>query len=452
MTTQTNQELSPTINLSETINDEVTPAESRNILLIGHILDTTTLKEGFEVYEPVDIGQITSTLDAVAFLRKHSFSLVFKDNNNLDMDKSDEIAIMLYSAAKEYENFIATEPVYALAPCRFFLGVLYADSTKTEKPYTSKDGTKDLLEAVEQSKTPVDAYVCCYEYEKGDFSPEENSDNYYTILKNHATTILDLGNPTLGEQWCWFANISNPNTATADLDNTNFVKSSLYTYYLEGGGVINSVTYYTAAALNSAASVHMVGCQAPYQPRANVRLYTVPVNTKYSCIYTRAQEEDALQRGWSVILSNFSTKTVYFSRVLSASLQDPVTSLARTYMLDYADFKVSHLSLYNWYEIIESAGFLNKRNIVGKDGKSDLLEKIVDAAIGVDLTLYNEGMIALNPEKYADKYKATVDLKNPNRINLQKPIYVASAIEQIYGVQVSLNPVNIYTTSNVAAV
>jgi hypothetical protein len=60
-----------------------------------------------------------------------------------------------------------------------------------------------------------------------------------------------------------------------------------------------------------------------------------------------------------------------------------------------------------------------------------VLDAVRSLAIAVDIQLYNEGMVAVDPKLYASEYTAQLDSLNINHIIASKPLYPSSIIYQI---------------------
>jgi hypothetical protein len=422
MAIQTSQQLNPYIKVKGFIQPSPFQGVSRNVFLAGHIKTGNTTVSAGDKYTPLVVGQITSKSSAVAICTTLGIDYKFASSSTLDLTNTDEIGAMLITLGMEYEGYLASLDRYDLEPINVTIGILNEASTATTNPWQNTDVTpKNLLSQISLQETPVDAFVCPYEYAKGD---KDVSGGYFGELKTFLETRINTGRPVYGDNWGVFSAITKvTGTLADDLDNTAFQNSSNF-YFPSDNTVVS------AGMVGSAMATHMVGMKQPFYGRQGEKLSTLPVPSTSNYI-TEDNAATILQLGWSPIRANLNTSVVYQSRIVSALLEDSVTQIARDFMLDYQDFRIFYLSLTRIYNRLSTSGVMNDRFTVDRSGNSPVLKEVRDIAVAVDTQLFNEGMVAVDPKLYISEYTARLNTNNINNIIASKPLYPSSIVYQI---------------------
>lgn len=420
-TPQTSESLNPKVTVKGFVEQSPFQGISRDIMLAGHVIDTAgVIGAGTPLYTPILVGQITSKASAVAVCNSLGLTYTFTSFNVLDLTTTDELATMLIYAGMQFEDYAASRARYALEPCNFYVGVLGtpATNTKTTDPWGDATAGTDLLTLAEQAQTPIDLFVCPYEYAEADFS---TAGNYFESLKAFCESRINSGVPTLGQNWAVFADITTLPSALTDFDNTAFENSTNFSFPSDTGTT-------SAGIVGATMSVHMVGMQQPFFGRHGEVLPNLPTPSDNSKVITSDQANTLLQLGWSPIRVNPITDVVYSSRIVSALLEDPVTLIARDYLLDYQDFKIFYLNVVNVYNDLVTSDVINDRFTVNKSGQSPVLNQVRNITIAEDTSMFHRGMVAVDPKFYADQYTAKLDSQNINRIVVTKPLYPSSIV------------------------
>jgi hypothetical protein len=415
---QTDQQMRPYIDVKGQIAATGLTGAGSTIVLAGH-LDSDTNFTG-DKSTPIPVGQITTKKQAVEICDTYKLSYEFSGFNTINIDKTEDLAAMIIMAATAYEEFRPSTAAQALNPSNFIIAGIPNDSTKTTNPWGKS--TPGILELLNQNDMRVDVFVCPYELTKGDSG---KSGNYFDLIQSFVNTRKSKGDPTLGLNWVLFANTSaDPSKVSSNFGNTGFQNSSNIAYYIPDSLYADSAPAIVAAQQ----SVQYAGMQEPFLGRYQQPLNAMEVSSKK---ISNDASQNLQQRGWSPIRVNHDTNTVYQSRMLSASLQDPVTGLARSYMLDFQSFRIFQLSLERIYNRIQAQGILNQRIVIDQNGNSPILDRVTNIMIGVDKQLYDDGMVAVAPSQYANQYSVKIDRTNPNHLIGQKPLYPSEIVYQV---------------------
>jgi hypothetical protein len=428
MTQQTSMNLSPYIKVKGFIQASAFQGVSRNIFIAGHTLATDTLKysDNTDVpkYTPINAGVLTSVNSAVTFCKAIGLGVKFQSSSTLDMTITSELAAMIILAAQQYEKYAPSLERYTLQNCNFIIGVLglATQNTKTVKPWEDPTSGSNLFTNISQAQTPIDLFVSPYEYAKGD---KDVTTGYFPEMKAMFESRGNSGRPVLGQNWVISSTVTKVSgTIVDDLDNTAY-QNSTNMYYPH-----SNPTQYPAGVIGAMMSVHMVGMDIPFYGRHGEVMPNMPLPT-VAQLLSDDDAESVLRNGWTPLRANLHTDVVYQTRIISALLEDPVTEIARDFMLDYQDFKIFWLSLVRVYNRLSTSGILNDRFTVNSKGTSPVLDAVRSLAIAVDIQLYNEGMVAVDPKLYASEYTAQLDSLNINHIIASKPLYPSSIIYQI---------------------
>lgn len=422
---QTSQALLPDVKVRGFISESPVQGTTRNVFLCGHTIAEDTLKypdnTNVPRYTPLLAGQLTNLDSAVAFCKNIGLSVKFTSATQLDMSLTSELAAMIINAALQYQSYIPSLDRYTLQPVNFYVGVLglASQNTKTQDPFqTPTTGAVKLFTEIANAQIPVDLFVNPYEYAKGD---NAIANNYFAQIKEFFAPRGNSGKPTLGQNWALFSTITAFNIAADGFDNLAY-ESATALYFPH-----NDAVQYPAAVIGANMSVHMVGMQAPFYGRHGEVMPNMPIP-----LASQALSDDTadltLRSAWTPIRTNLQTRIVYQTRILSCQLQNPVTQIARDYMLDYQDFKIFWLSLVQLYNRLVTSGIINDRFTVNKAGQAPVLEAVRRISINVDQQLYNQGMVAVDPKFYSDQYSVLLDSQNINRIIAKKPLYPSSIV------------------------
>ena len=460
MAQQTTENLKPYVKVREFLKDEPSSALSDNLFLIGHtsIAEVVDINDyavgdrvsqngkiyvniqatsganndpatdtaywtytGFDLYKPIDVGQITSLSTAISICSKLGLKYRFTSSTELDLLETDELAYMIIKSALFYEAFTPSRARYTLSPLNYSVALLSTTTvnTKTSSPFG--DGTNNVFISAENMSLRADVIVQPYEYAQGDAAA---TSNYFEEYKTYCDSVNNQGDPTRGNNFAIFADISTTvaNLPT-NLDDTGFVRSANIIYP-------NSNPSVTAASLASQVAVIYQGVGTPF-PTVVGEVFPNLALPKDDEVLNSDLRASVLQYGWSPLVSNKQRGIVTFSRIISASLVDPVTNVARDNSLDSQDFRIDFYARSLIYNRIVDSGLLNTRYTVNSQGVVASAEEIKNIMINVDTQLYLGNMIAVNPKIYKDEYKVVIDQTDPNRFICTKPIYPSASLIQI---------------------
>lgn len=460
MTQQTTENLQPYIKVQEFLQDEPSSSLSDNIFVIGH----TSLEEivpandyaindrviqtgkiyvniqatsganndpatdtaywtytGIDAYTPIDVGQITSVSTATSVCNKLGLKYKFTSSTELDVTQTDELAYTLIKGALFYSSYSPSKPRFTLSPLNYTVSLLGTTTQNTKISNPFGDGTINVFTNATSHSLQADVICHPYEYATGDAAL---GGNYFEEVKTYCESTNNEGDPTRGNNFTFFADISSTVASLpAALDDTGFMRSANILYP-------NSKSSVTAPSLVAIVAIIYQGVSQPFSTVIGEIIPNLAL-PEINEIVGKDLRASCLQYGWSPLVANNQLGTVSFSRILSASILNPITGIPRDNSIDAQDFRIDFYARNLVYRRIIAGDIENTRYTVNAQGNIAVAQEIIDIMIAVDTQLYIDQMIAVSPKNYVAEYKVRIDKDSPNRVIASKPIYTAASIAQI---------------------
>lgn len=238
----------------------------------------------------------------------------------------------------------------------------------------------------------------------------------------------------------WLQLTSRGSNPTANLDSAQY-QGKMYTFELgtplnavwEYDIVAGEVTTYqmSAPTLASALSPVIGGMDRPYAGFFGQVVNTIPVPWDKAEVFNEDVVSTLNQWGFSVLETNVNTSVVSLSRLLVGLLQDPVTEVARSYMLDVQSWLANYDFKNSLYKRFVSSGIINSKFTVSATGSSAVLSRARDLMIAEAVRFALLEIFAIQPEDVADQFSALLNATNVNEIIAACPFFPASIIYQI---------------------
>lgn len=395
---------------------------TRELFIAGRVDNGGSPTGGLSYYEPLRIGQVTSQGQAAALCDTYGLAVAWTDQNTLDLANTDELAALLITAAQEYQRFIARNGRYTLTPCNITIGALEDTCTATADPY-GDTAVDDLL--TNSINTPIDIFVAPYELTN---ATEAAAGGFFDVQKTWLEARIATNNIDLGDNWSVFANVSdNPvGAVAATLPETDYEYSTNISF-----PCTNSYFQPTAGIAAVCVAVQMLGMQAPFYGRFEVSLPVLPTPDDRVEYISFTTANSLFEIGWSPIMTNFRSGALYTSRFVSGMVTDPVTSITRDFYYDYQSYRAFFYSQKLLRDLLQSSGIINDKFTVNSSGEAPILTRAIQIAKQIDVRMFNDGMVAVDPTLYSDEYSAKLSTDNTNLIIIEKPFYVSPIIYQI---------------------
>ena len=426
---QTTQSLRPKVSVFGSLQSGANQEVSRNILLIGRTTVTSapvfgsdfgTFSEGDTVpyNTPLNLGSVTGKSTGKQLSDLLGLASVFSQNTKLDLSATDELASMIISAGMQYEQYTPSEPRYRLLPCNITVVLIDGASDKTTDPFGASGIALTNLSA---SRTPIDVFVCPYEFDNADVT---TTGNYYEQMKNFLEGRFNDGKRDVGQNQALLFDITTEPSAFGGLVG-GFDTLSIFNLPVDS----STSTFFDVATAGAMQAVHLCGMQEPFLGRSGESLPLFPVSVDPAKIISDDNVNTALQCGHSPLPT--LNGTVRQNRIVTSNLLDLTTGLPRDTLLDYQDFKGFLVNMIRLWSRIKTGGVINSRFNVSPNGTAKVLEKVKNIAFSLDTQMYESGLIAESPRNYSDQYEVFLDKNNLNLIRVIKPYYSSTIIFQV---------------------
>ena len=420
MASQTSQNLRPYVKVNSSIDFTPTSTPSNVVGIIGFVTDSTTLPTTTPIGEPIDVGYVTSTSRAIAICGSLGLKYSFLTSTTLDMSLTDPIAGQLINFAIAFENYGATGTEQVLSDCAVVLCILDPlVSSKTTLPFAG------FFTLCKDQSIVMDTIVCPYEYVSGDSS---TSGNYYEEITLFSSSRWNDSEPVYGHNHIIMANTSWRNTDITPPDSPN---SEFLTVLLHPQDTTATEYQLEAEQLASMFAIVLTGIQRPYNGFFGQRLNTIPAPSEKAFIFDDDIVRTLNSWGFSVLSTNGRTSVVSASRILVSLLADPVTGIARDFMLDFQDFKANYDFKNSLYQRLLGGNIINQKFTVNSSGSSRLNGEVISLMFAEAVRFSSLQIFAIDPNEVKDQFKSSLNLENTNEILASCPFFPSSIIYQI---------------------